>query len=54
MGGHMIFLDKDQAARWYALTRMSYDIKSGDVTVERHREEHGAVSQEELASYNFV
>lgn len=33
LGGHVIFLDSEQAARWYALALLSYAIKEGDVTI---------------------
>lgn len=51
LGGKTIFLDADQAARWYALTQMIYDIKSGDITLLDGENVHRSVLEQELAAY---
>ncbi|KPA18684.1 hypothetical protein MHK_001106 [Candidatus Magnetomorum sp. HK-1] len=33
LGGHAIFLGLDNAAWWYALALLSYEVKEGDITV---------------------
>ena len=32
-GGRVVFLDAEQAARWYALALLSYAVKEQDITV---------------------
>jgi hypothetical protein len=32
LGGHVVALDQERAARWYALALLSYAVREGDVT----------------------
>ena len=33
LGGHVVALDQDRAARWYALTLLSYAVREGDIAL---------------------
>ncbi|MDM8537714.1 ATP-binding protein [Desulfobacterales bacterium HSG17] len=51
LGGHDIFLDKDQTARWYALALLNYAVKEGDISVQEGDKDHRPVSFEELTKF---
>ena len=50
-GGQVIFLDTEQAARWYALALLSYAVKEQDVTVVGANNTPRPVSFEEFAAF---
>lgn len=51
LGGHAIFLERNQAARWYALALLSYAVREGDVTLVTAEQQLRAVSQDEFATF---
>ena len=50
-GGHIIFLDDKQAARWYALALLNYAVKEGDFTIFDAGRQVKFVSSAEFASF---
>lgn len=50
-GGHVIFLDDKQAARWYALALLNYAVNEGDVTIMDTDSQMKFVSSEAFASF---
>ncbi|MDM8550099.1 hypothetical protein QUF72_08485 [Desulfobacterales bacterium HSG2] len=50
-GGHVIFLDDKQAARWYALALLNYAVNEGDVTIMDADNQMKFVSSEAFASF---
>jgi len=51
LGGSVIFLSFEQAARWYALALLSYTIKEGDVTIITADNRIRSVSFEEFTTF---
>ncbi|QTA82198.1 Uncharacterized protein dnl_45700 [Desulfonema limicola] len=51
LGGHDIFLDKNQTARWYALALLNYAVKEGDISIADDNNNHRAVTFEELTVF---
>ncbi len=51
LGGHIIMLDAEQSAKWYALALLGFAIKSGDVTVIDSDSRSRSVSARELSVY---
>ncbi len=50
-GGHVLFLDREHAARWYALALLRYAVKEGDVTIEDPVYGAKSVSMDDLAAF---
>lgn len=50
-GGHIIFLDDKQAARWYALALLNCAVKEGEFTIFDAGNQMKFVSSEEFASF---
>jgi hypothetical protein len=50
-GGHVVFLDAEQAARWYALALLSYAVKEQDITVVGPHNTPRPVTLEELTAF---
>jgi hypothetical protein len=51
LGGHVIFLDREHAARWYALALLSYAVREGDITLVTAEQQLHPVSHDELAAF---
>ncbi len=51
LGGHVIFLDREHAARWYALALLSYAVREGDVTLVTAEQQLRPVSHDEFADF---
>jgi hypothetical protein len=51
LGGCVILLDREQAARWYALALLSYAVREGDITWVTAEQQLRAVSQDEFATF---
>jgi hypothetical protein len=51
LGGHVVFLGRDHAARWYALALLSYAVREGDITLVTAEQQLRAVSQDEFAAF---
>jgi len=51
LGGHVLFLDSERSAMWYALALLNYAVKEGDVTVISADNRPRSVSTEELAVF---
>ena len=47
----MVFLDTEQAARWYALALLSYAVKEQDITVVGANNTPRPVSFEEFTAF---
>lgn len=52
MGGQIIFLDEDEASKWYALSLLSYAVKEGDTVVDDP--DNGIRSITQFEFNNFV
>jgi hypothetical protein len=50
-GGQVIFLDAEQAARWYALALLSYAVKEQDITVVGPNNTPRPVTFEEFTAF---
>ena len=50
-GGKVVFLDTEQAARWYALALLSYAVKEQDITVVGANNTSRPVSFEEFTAF---
>jgi S-DNA-T family DNA segregation ATPase FtsK/SpoIIIE len=51
LGGSVILLDVKQAARWYALTLLSYAVKEGDITLLDEEGRIRPITSEEFAAF---
>jgi hypothetical protein len=51
LGGQVIFLERERAARWYALALLSYAVREGDVTLITAAHEVRPVSPDEFAAF---
>ncbi|MGE3538198.1 MAG: ATP-binding protein [Candidatus Tectimicrobiota bacterium] len=51
LGGQVLFLDGEQAARWYALALLSYAVKEQDITVAGRNSAPRPVTFEEFATF---
>ncbi len=51
LGGHVIILDPEQAARWYALALLSYAVKEGDVTLVGFDNRLKSITADEFATF---
>jgi hypothetical protein len=51
LGGKVIFLERERAARWYALALLSYAVREGDVTLVTAAHEVRPVSPDEFAAF---
>jgi Cdc6-like AAA superfamily ATPase len=51
LGGHVIILDPEQAARWYALALLSYAVKEGDITLIGLDNRIKSITSEEFATF---
>jgi GTPase SAR1 family protein len=51
LGGHAIFLGLDNAAWWYALTLLSYEVNEGDVSVVDSNLQTRAVTWKEFEAF---
>ena len=51
LGGHVIFLDQEHAARWYALALLSYAVREGDITLVTAEQQLRPISQDEFAAF---
>ena len=50
-GGRVVFLDTEQAARWYALALLSYAVKEQDLTVAGPNNTPRPVTFEEFTAF---
>jgi hypothetical protein len=51
LGGQVILLKPEQAARWYALALLSYAVREGDITLVNAEHRLQAVSSDEFATF---
>ena len=51
LGGQVIFLNREHAAAWYALTLLSYAIREGDVTLVDTEQKLRTVSPDEFVAF---
>ena len=51
LGGHVVALDQERAARWYALALLSYAVREGDVTLVDAAHQIRPVSSDEFAAF---
>jgi hypothetical protein len=51
LGGQVIVLDRERAARWYALALLSYAVREGDITLITAEQQLRAISQDEFAAF---
>lgn len=51
LGGQVIFLDPEPAARWYALALLSYAVREGDVTLVTAAHQVRPVSHDEFVAF---
>ncbi len=51
LGGHVIILDREHAARWYALALLFSAVRAGDVTLVTAEQQLRPVSQDEFAAF---
>lgn len=51
LGGHVVILHRDCAARWYALALLSYAVREGDITLITAAQQLRPISQDEFADF---
>lgn len=51
LGGHVIFLDREHAAKWYALALLSYAVREGDVTRVTAEHQIRPILHDEFATF---
>jgi hypothetical protein len=51
LGGQVIVLDHERAARWYALALLSYAVREGDITLITAEQQLRAISPDEFAAF---
>jgi hypothetical protein len=51
LGGQVIFLEPESAARWYALALLSYAVREGDVTLVTEAHQVRPVSHDEFVAF---
>ena len=51
LGGHVVMLQREPAASWYALALLSYAVREGDITMVTAEQQLRPVSQDEFAAF---